>query len=191
LKALIRHRMLYTVGLTGVALIAWMTLLYQPTHKKLDTTRAQIASLDQEVNTAKLFLMNSTQVTEKQGWPRQKDNLLANLCRIDSLETFVDRLAADFERFGISQVEFAPDLNELLKGSQIPFGSVALTKGKFEARLQGRFISCGKALEFLEQQPYFIDLYAMNIAYDDATNPEVLCTINFAVYLRDREATHD
>jgi hypothetical protein len=191
LKAFIRHRTLFTIGLAVVALIAWMILLYQPTRQHLETTRAQVASLDQEANTARQFLMNSAQIMEKQGWPRQKHDLLVNLCRVDSLEIFVDRLAADFSRFGVSHAEFAPDLNELLKENRIPFGGAMLTKGRFEARCQGRFLSLGKALEYLEQQPYFVNLYSINIAYNEATNPEVLCTIDFAVYLRDQEVTHD
>jgi hypothetical protein len=191
LKTFIRHRTPLTIGLTIVALIAWMTFLYQPTRQYLETTRAQVASLDQEVNTARQFLMNSAQVMEKQGWARQRGDLLTSLCRVDSLETFADRLAADFSRFGVSHTEFAPDLNELLKENRIPFGGIMLTGGKFQVRCQGGFLSLGKALEFLEQQPYFVDLSSMSIAYNEATNPEVLCTMNFAVYLRDREASHD
>jgi len=191
LKAFIRHKTLFTIGLAVVALIAWMTLLYQPARLRLEMTRAQVASLDQEVNTARQFLMETAQVMEKDAWSRQRHDLLTNLCRVDSLETFVDRLTADFSRFGVSHVEFSPDLNELLKENRIPFGGIMLTGGKFEARCQGRFLNLGKALEYLEQQPYFVNLYSINIAYNEATNPEVLCTMNFAVYLRDREATHD
>jgi hypothetical protein len=168
-----------------------MTLLYQPTRLQLETTRVRVATLDQEVNTARQFLMETAQVMEKDAWPRQRRDLLTNLCRVDSLETFVDRLAADFSRFGVSHAGFSPDLNELLKKNQIPFGGIMLTGARFEARCQGSFLSLGKALEYLEQQPYFVDLYSMNIAYNEATSPEVLCTMNFAVYLRDREATHD
>lgn len=191
MKAFIRHKTFFTIGLAVVALIAWVIFLYQPTRQHLETTRAQVTSLDQELNTARQFLMNSAQVMEKQGWPRQRHDLLTNLCRVDSLEIFVDRLAADFSRFGVSHAEFAPDLKELLKENRIPFGGIMLTGGKFEARCQGRFLSLGKALDYLEQQPYFVDLYSVNIAYNEATNPEVLCTMNFSVYLRDREATHD
>ncbi len=180
-----------TIGLAVVALIAWMILLYQPTRLRLETTRVQVASLDQEVSIARQFLTEASQVMEKDAWPRQRRDLLTNLCRVDSLETFVDRLAADFSRFGVSHAEFAPDLNELLKENRIPFGDIMLTGAKFEVHCQGRFLSLGKALEYLEQQPYFVDLYSMNIAYNEATNPEVLCTMNFAVYLRDRETTHD
>jgi len=191
LKTFVRRKALFTIGLAVVVLMAWMILLYQPTCQHLKTTRAQVASLDQELNTARQFLINSAHGMEKQGWPRQRHDLLVSLCWIDSLETFLDRLGTDFSRFGVSHAEFAPDLNELLKENQVPFGGTMLTKGRFEARLQGRFISVGKALEYLEQQPYFVDLYSTTIAYNDATNPEVLCTMNFAVYLRDREATHD
>jgi hypothetical protein len=191
LKTLIRHKTLFAIGLTLVALITWMILLYQPTRRQIKATRAQVALLDQDVNTARLFLMNSAQVLEKQNWSGQRRDLLTNLCRVDSLETFVDRLAADFSRFGVSHAEFAPDLNELLKETRIPFGGIMLTGGKFQVRCQGRFLSLGKALEFLEQQPYFVDLYSMNISYNETTNPEVLCTMNFAVYLREREASHD
>ena len=191
MKAFIKHKTLFVIGLALVALIAWMILLYQPTRLQIEKTRAQVSSLDQDVNIARLFLLNSAQVMEKQGWSGQRRNLLTNLYRVDSLETFVDRLAADFNRFGVSHAEFAPDLNELLKESRIPFGSITLTEGRFQVRCQGRFLSLGRALEYLEQQPYFVDLYSMNIAYNEATNPEVLCTMNFAVYLREREASHD
>jgi hypothetical protein len=191
LKSPTANKALITIGLTVATLTAWMVFLYQPTRHKLETTRVQIASLDQEVNAAKQFLTTTAQVLEHNAWPRQKHDLLANLYRFDSLETFVDRMAGDFLRFGVSNVEFAPDLNELLKATRIPFGATMLTKGRFEARLQGRFISLGKALEYLEQQSYFMDLYSMDIVYNDATNPEVLCTMNFAVYLREQEATHD
>ena len=191
MKALIRHKVSLVLGFALVALIMWALFLYQPTLKRLGASRAQAALLEQEVNSARQFLTSTAQAMDNDGWLQQRQKLLTNLSRVDSLESFVNRLTADFNSFGIMYAEFAPDLHELLKERRIPLGSVILTGSRFDAHCQGRYLSLGKAIEYLEQQPYFSDLHSLTIQYNDATNPDVLCTMNFSVYLRDREVRHD
>ncbi len=179
------------IGLSVVALTAWVLLLYQPASRQLASTRAQVASLEQDLSNARRFLTETAAAMETGNWLQQRRDLMMGLYRADSLESFIDQMADDCLRIGVTRAEFLPNLNELLKQQRIPIGNIILTGGRFEGRCQGRFLNLGRALEHLEQQPYFVELYSLNIAYNQATSPDVLCTMDFAVYLRDREGTRD
>lgn len=191
MTSLKKYRTVLVLGASIAAFFLWVSLFYQPTYKEIELSRSQIVQLDRDVDNARQYLTATAQSMEGDSWMRQRQSLLSNLTRIDSLENFVDRLTADFSSFGITQAEFAPDLHELLKQSHLPLGNVVLTSGRFEARCEGRFLSFGKAVEHLEKQPYFADLHSLTISYNEATNPNVLCAMNFSVYLREPEERHD
>lgn len=152
-------------------------------------TGGSVVSLGQEVGTISQFLSSSARELESVHWQQERREMLAEVYRTDSLETFVDHLVAAFNQFGANTVDVSPDLKDLLKENHVTLGSATFILDKFVAHCQGRYIDLGKALEYLERQPYFVDLQALNMACGLPDEPNLLCDLSFVVYLREKGGT--
>jgi hypothetical protein len=187
LRELIKYRVALSAGLAAVVVFGWALLVYLPTSARIRNCYEAVASLDQEVTSAQHFLTTAAQGLESSRWQKQRHEMLSSLYRVDSLEVFVDRLVTDLRQFGVNNPEIAPDLNELLKENRIPLGNTALIAGKFLVHCQARFLDLGRALENLEKQTYFVDVYSTTINGNDSSYPDVICDLNFGVYFRGKD----
>jgi hypothetical protein len=187
LRELIKYRVVLTLALTFLVLFGWTALVCLPSSSHIRETKTAVASLDQEIANSRQYLTNAAVNLQSKRWQRQRADMLTGLCRIDSLASFVDHLTADINRFGVNNLDVTPDLNQLLKRDRIAIGNVNLTTAKFTLRCEGGFVNVGRALEYVEGQPYFADLATANFDYADATAPAIVAEMVFSVYLRDGE----
>jgi hypothetical protein len=86
--------------------------------------------------------------------------------------------------FGLKEISVAPAVEVVLASRKVMVGDQQLAEILLHTTLTGRYLQIGKAIEYIEQQPYFSEFRLAGIGFDDELSPAVACQFDLTIYVR-------
>jgi len=170
---------------SALLVVAWIALVFVPGRSATVNYALESAALETDLQQLhSLFLSAGQSAQQHQDVRSRTSEALSAIMPEDSLEQFIDKISAILKTEGLHEITIAPLVEAVLSSRKVIVGNQELSEVLLQTTLVGRYLDIGKALDYLEQQPYFSEYRLVNLAYDDDLNPAIVCQFDLTVYLR-------
>lgn len=180
-------RIAITLGVTVVIITVWLAFIYLPLTSRVNSLADQSAQLKHELAGYRSRFGDIRELHVRVDSQNQKlSAVLERLGTTDSIPDFIQVLSEDMKEYGLKNIRIIPNLKDLIEEESIALGDRNVNRVEFKLTADGRYLSIGRYLEYLQKQPYYSGQTSLDILYDQDLGPRVDLRYSFYVLLENR-----
>jgi hypothetical protein len=187
MNSLKNKRIAITIGATVAIVAVWLALIYLPLTTKVNSLKDKCALLNDELTGSRSGIGDIRELHVRVDSQNQKLSAVLDLLgTTDSIPNFIQILTEDMKEYGLKNIRIIPNLKDLIEEEGIALGDRNVNRVEFKLTADGRYLSIGRYLEYLQKQPYYFGQTALDIFHNQYLAPRVELRYAFYILLENR-----